>query len=445
MRLADALRIRSGMAVAFVGAGGKSSAMRKLVEELSQDIPLIVTTTTKLGVEQSDLAASHAIITQEADMDGFPELLDAGRSLLVTGPRGPGQPKWLGLGEQQIERVWRMAHDAGAVLLIEADGARRRALKAPAEHEPAIPPFVDLIVPIAGIDAMGASLADGVVHRPELLAGLLELEMGIELSAQHIADALTSPEGGLKSIPEESDVRLLINKVETAAQIEAGREIAQHALKNESVRSVVLAAVAREPAALEIHGRVAGVVLAAGASTRLKRPKQLVRWRGRPLVWHALHAAKLGGLGPIIVVLGAEGEEVRRTLDSEDVIFIDNPDWQQGQGTSVRVGLSAVSDQVEAAVFLLSDMPLVGSELVQALVEKHRRTLAPIIVPQVGERRANPVLFDRAVFSELLSLRGDVGGRALFNRFSIESLDWPEDVFLDIDTVEDLRRLEELE
>jgi CTP:molybdopterin cytidylyltransferase MocA len=94
---------------------------------------------------------------------------------------------------------------------------------------------------------------------------------------------------------------------------------------------------------------------------------------------------------------------------------------------------------------MLSDMPLVGADLIKALVERHRGSLAPIIVPRIGDRRANPVLFDRVTFPGLLKLRGDVGGRALFERFSIESVVWGEDIFLDIDTEEDLLRLEALE
>jgi molybdenum cofactor cytidylyltransferase len=150
-------------------------------------------------------------------------------------------------------------------------------------------------------------------------------------------------------------------------------------------------------------------------------------------------------LEPVVVVLGASGEDVRAAIREEDVIVIDNPLWHEGQSTSVRAGLAAAADGVEGVVFLLSDMPLVGPDLLGALVRKHRDTLAPIVVPQVGGRRTNPVLFDRVTFPDLLELRGDVGGRALFKRFSIETVDWGEDIFLDIDTEEDLRRLEALE
>jgi molybdenum cofactor cytidylyltransferase len=153
----------------------------------------------------------------------------------------------------------------------------------------------------------------------------------------------------------------------------------------------------------------------------------------------------LGGLTPIVVVLGAEGGKIRHALEGEEVIFAENPDWEQGQSSSVRAGLAAVGDSVEGVVFLLSDMPLVGGDLVKALVVRHRGTLAPIIAPQFAGRRANPVLFDLNTFPELLKLQGDAGGRALFKTFPVEPVEWSEDIFLDVDTIEDIQRMERLE
>jgi len=406
---------------------------------------VIVTTTTKLGFEQSDLAASHMVAAKAGDLHALLARLRGWGSVLVTGPLGTGEPKWLGLDEIQMELAHEACVDAGAIMLIEADGARRRSLKAPAAHEPAIPAHADMVVPVAGIDAVGAPLSEDAVHRPALLAQLLDMDMGCALSAQHIADLMTSDQGGLKSVPEGSQIRLLINKIETKEQLEIGKSIASQALQSESVDAVVLGAVAGEVPVLEVRGRIAGVVLAGGASTRLNRPKQLVRWRGKPLVWHAVQAARTGGLNPVIVVLGSGGEDVKAAIRGEDVIFADNPDWREGQSTSIRCGLAATTDRVEAAIFLLSDMPLVDKAIIRALVRRHQNTLAPIIVPRIGGRRTNPVLFDRAAFSDLMKLQGDVGGRVLFDHFSIEAIDWHEDVFMDIDTDEDLRRLEAMQ
>jgi molybdenum cofactor cytidylyltransferase len=445
MQLIDALRIQPGFSIAFVGAGGKTSAIQRLVHELLPDLPVLVTTTTKIARQQSDLAAAHLISSDILDEDDLIAKLQAKGSLLVTGPAAQDDPKWLGLADAQLAPLRNAGKRSGAVLLIEADGARRRALKAPAAHEPVVPGFVDLVVPVAGVDAVEARISEERVHRPELLAAGLGLKEGTRLSAQHVAEALTSPEIGLKGIPSSVEVRLLINKIAAEDDLDVGRSIAAKALDSDRLHSVLLGSVKQDPPVLETHGRVGAVVLAAGASKRLQRPKQLVRWRGQPLVWHAIQVARSGGLSPIAVVLGAEGDEVRRALASEDVIFIENPDWHAGQGTSVRAGLAAVERSAEGVIFLLSDMPLVGSDLVRTLVERHRSTLAPIIAPRIAGRFANPVLFDRSTFPELLRLQGEAGGRALFDRYPMEALEWKEDVFLDVDTPEDLERLQGLE
>jgi molybdenum cofactor cytidylyltransferase len=193
-----------------------------------------------------------------------------------------------------------------------------------------------------------------------------------------------------------------------------------------------------------VHGRVAGVVLAAGASNRLRRPKQLVLWRGKPLVGHAVRAALEGGLSPVVVVVGADEEGVREALRDEPVRLIHNPTWQEGQSTSVRAGLGAVGQQADAVVFVLSDTPMVDGRLVAALVREHRLSLTPIVAPQAGGRWANPVLFDRVTFRDLASLYGDMGGRLLFDRFRMAGIQWDPSILLDVDTAEDLRELERL-
>jgi molybdenum cofactor cytidylyltransferase len=111
----------------------------------------------------------------------------------------------------------------------------------------------------------------------------------------------------------------------------------------------------------------------------------------------------------------------------------------------VRIGLEAVSEGTEAVVFLLADMPFVGSDLVSALLQRYRETLAPLVATWAGGRRANPVLFDRETYSDLRSLEGDQGGRAIFQRFEREFVEWDDTVLLDVDTPEDLERLRAME
>ncbi len=445
MQLSKALRLKPGLAVAFVGAGGKTSAIRRLVEEIAGDQnneirSVLITTTARLGRDQKDLAAHHIVDPLEDQIEELPVSLAQFRSVLVTGPDLEG--KWIPPTSDVLEELPRIAAERGALLLIEADGARGRSLKAPDKHEPVIPEFVDLVVPMAGLDVLGQAIESEAVHRPELVAAFLKARQNSVIGPAELAALLAAQDGGLKGVPGGAQVRVVLNKTAEAA-IEPGRHVAQTLLRNERIQSVVLASVMEEDPVIEAHGRVAGVILAAGGSSRLGEPKQLIQWRDHPLIWHAVRAAE--GLDQVIVVIGEQAGDLRKALKKEPVELIENENRDQGQSSSVRAGLESISDRIEAVVFLLADMPFVTSDLAGALVQRYRQTLAPLVATWAGGRRANPVLFDRETFPDLLALKGDQGGRAIFRRFEREFVEWDDTVLLDVDTPEDLERLRELE
>ena len=445
MRLTDALRLAPGQTVALTGAGGKTAALRRLVQELAPDTPLLLTTTTRLGREQNSLAAHHLVLIGDRPLPDLTAALERHRSVLVTGELLEAEGKWT--APAHLPALRQAALQAGAVLLVEADGARGRSFKAPAQHEPVVPDFAELVVPVAGLDAVGQPIDSAAVHRPERVSDLLGLPMQERLLPEHLARVLVSAQGGLKNVPRQAEVRVLLNKCDDEERLADGRKVAGLMLDRSAhpIQAVILASLEADPPVWEVHGRVAGIVLAAGESSRLGVPKQLIPWRGRPLVWHAAQAARQAGLSPVVVVIGAWGDQVRMALDGEPVTLVENPVWQAGQSTSVRLGLAEVEAQAEAAAFMLSDTPLVTGELIRQLVHTHQKTLAPLVAPRAGGRRANPVLFDRRTFVDLRELDGDQGGRALFERYEPAWVDWDESVLLDLDTTEDLQRLRELE
>lgn len=187
---------------------------------------------------------------------------------------------------------------------------------------------------------------------------------------------------------------------------------------------------------------VAGIILAAGASTRLGQPKQLLPWRGQPVICHVAQTALSASLDPVVVVTGAVDDLIQKALAGLAVQVVHNPAWAEGQSASVRCGLQALPDAAGAVVILLADQPQVPVTLVGKLVEIYRSQPVEIVAPQVQDRRANPVLFDRSVFSDLLALQGDTGGRAVFSHHTVTWLPWLDDsLLLDIDTWEDYQRL----
>lgn len=188
--------------------------------------------------------------------------------------------------------------------------------------------------------------------------------------------------------------------------------------------------------------RVAGIILAAGGASRMQRPKLLLPWQGEALICRAARTALAGCLDPVVVVTGAGAAEMRVALTNLAVQVVHNPDWASGQSTSVRAGILALTDLVDAAIFLLGDQPYVSPELLRALVDTYVQTRPVILAPFVGDRRSNPVLFDRTLFAKLCQLPGDVGARSLFAQYPPTAMPWPDERLLfDVDTPEDYRVL----
>jgi len=145
----------------------------------------------------------------------------------------------------------------------------------------------------------------------------------------------------------------------------------------------------------------------------------------------------------VVIVAGVHTPEIRAAVADLPVMVIHNPDWEAGQSTSVRCGLRALPDTIGAAIFLLADQPQIPIELVRALSDQHAQALSPIVAPLIDDRRGNPVLFDRLTFDDLMSLSGDVGGRAAFAKHPITYVPWHDaNLLLDVDTPEDYQRLQ---
>jgi molybdenum cofactor cytidylyltransferase len=193
--------------------------------------------------------------------------------------------------------------------------------------------------------------------------------------------------------------------------------------------------------------RVAGIVLAAGLSARFggTRSKLVAELDDEALVRRVVRAALGSRLDKVVVVVGHAAGEIREALSGLDVEFVDNPAYAEGQSTSVRAGLERLAAGAEAALFLPGDQPLVSSRLIDQLISAWERGDRPIVRPRSGDRIGAPILWDRSVFFELVSLTGDVGGRSLLTERNDEVLEVEIDDAMelaDVDTAGDLRRLD---
>jgi molybdenum cofactor cytidylyltransferase len=189
--------------------------------------------------------------------------------------------------------------------------------------------------------------------------------------------------------------------------------------------------------------RVAAVILAAGASTRMGRNKLLLPVEGEPMVHRAARRALAAGLAPVVVVLGHEGDRVRAALADLDVAFVTSPEPTGPTSASLHAGLRALGPAVGATVVMLSDMVHVTEAMLRTLVEASARGTAPLEVSRYGDVLAPPLLFRRALWPELLAWHGEGCGKAVVRAHRDEAgvHAWPESALQDIDTPGDYEAL----
>jgi molybdenum cofactor cytidylyltransferase len=208
------------------------------------------------------------------------------------------------------------------------------------------------------------------------------------------------------------------------------------------------------------------MILAAGASTRMGTPKQLLAYRGCTLIRHMAEVAICASLRqrqertqqrfaiasicqPIAIVLGANAERIKPEISQLPLQIVENQEWEEGMSSSIRVGLEAliaINQNLDAVTIALCDQPFVSPQTLNQLVEAYRVTGKPIIASEYSGTLGVPALFNRTLFSELMSLKSSEGAKKLIKKHSdrVFSIPFPDGA-IDIDTPEDYEQLQTFE
>lgn len=187
---------------------------------------------------------------------------------------------------------------------------------------------------------------------------------------------------------------------------------------------------------------VHAIILAAGASSRMGSPKQLLIWQDRPLLAHAIDSARSVLAERIVVVLGANAEAIKEAVDLNGISVALNPDWANGMAGSIRVGIQALPATASAVLLMLCDQPLISAAHLQNLLQAWQNTPECIVVSQYAESFGVPAVFPATFFAQLAGLTGDRGAKPLMMQCqeTLVRVPLPE-AELDIDTQSDYQRL----
>ncbi|UGU16285.1 nucleotidyltransferase family protein [Sinomicrobium kalidii] len=197
----------------------------------------------------------------------------------------------------------------------------------------------------------------------------------------------------------------------------------------------------------KIRTRTYGIIiLAAGSSARMGQPKQLLEYRGKSLLQHAIDEATKTGVKNIVVILGNSAGSIKQNVKQNGTVFLENPEYEEGMASGIRLGVGYLTkdkeNMIEGILVMLCDQPFVNSELLTKLLERQITTDAPVVASSYRNKKGVPALFHKDVFPELLALKGDKGARGIIRKNDRETItvEFPRGN-TDIDTPEDYKKL----
>ena len=385
--------------IAVVGSGGKTSLIWRLTEELVQaGKKVAVTTTTHMAIEKERPFA--------LDGEGAEALIFKHGYVLVASI-DIQKKKLSSLPYEKLKKLSELCD----VLLIEADGARKKPFKIPMEWEPVIPDFTDLVIAVCGLDSLGKSIKEAAYCPRETALFLGKKETDI-ICPQDMIKAVSSRDGLLKGVGER-EYRVYLNKMDTVKERKTLNKIRRE-LSDMGVQ--VFCGSLREK-----KKNTAWIMLAAGNSRRFGANKLLYEIEGSPMYQRTLSCLfkaqkevlkKTGIFCPVTVV--TQYKEVGETAEKMGAKVCYNPHPEEGISSSLKIGLKE-NKEADACLFTVADQPWLTWESVMGLLEVFWESEKGMACMQNGEKKGNPCIFSRKYYEKLFSLTGDVGGKQILN------------------------------
>jgi probable selenium-dependent hydroxylase accessory protein YqeC len=256
MKLKEALGIRQKEVVCLVGGGGKTTLMFALAKELVTSGSCVITTTTTKILEPSPSETEKLIINNDEDTllkQLLQEIINYHHITIAREKMPLG--KLIGITKEMVVKLAKI--DQVSHVVIEADGAAHHSLKAPNETEPVVPLNTSLVIAVAGIDALGGKLEEETVFRADIAAKLLQVPLGVVISAELMANLITHKRGILKESPHMARIVPFINKVDLDGGLENARNVAREILArgNPRIETVLLGQAQYPDPVIEIMHR----------------------------------------------------------------------------------------------------------------------------------------------------------------------------------------------
>jgi len=435
MKISSLNLFKSTDQIAWVGAGGKTSLIFSIAQELFPD-KCVISTTTKMSVSEL-INADHFSRTDDPSTINVDKI--SGISLVYKSSSKEDNSKIVGFSGNELRLLSDQLKNNRIPFFIEADGSKRKSFKFPAEHEPNIPDFVNKVCVVAGLSIIGKPLRSDYFHRVEEISAFLNVSIGEIITFDHIYKILLDTNGGLKNIPQGAEKIIFLNQSDCIDDPEGINKIALQ-LKNE-FDHVLLTRIEEGKLIIDAHwGKIGCVILAAGTGSRFGGPKQLANYKNKTFIQNVIERAIAAPFSEVAVILGAFVDQILPLISGYKIKILHNDNWQVGQSTSVKLGVEHFSKlNSEAIVFLLVDQPQINSDLITNLLNSYAYSKSDIIVHDFNDQTRHPILFSKNTFEKLLQIKGEKGGRQIFDQFRVNRIKLTDPIMaIDIDTLDDL-------
>lgn len=455
----------SPFVISAVGGGGKTTTLIHLFDASIRPRS-ILTSTTALGVPGADDHLAPPLSVKQKENAGLTRLSMSPPPVsgLWLGPAFEGSAdKHRGVGKEELDawvRDQRQAGKSDTIILCEADGSKRKPLKAHADHEPVIPRTTDLTLILLGLSGLGKPLDESLVHRASLFSQATGLKAGEVIGISHLIALLRS---GLffKGVPATSKIAVVFNQLDCLEKHQRSRdilsELTAQILDIPQVNAVFFNGLDRGEqktfyglSKTESQSSLfSAVVMAAGKSERMKGQNKLLLPLGnQAVVARTVSRVLESDVRDLVVVLGYEAglvkQAIRKTIPGNrpvNLTFVTNDRYAEGQATSVAAGTRHLARDSLACFFIPGDQPFLSPLLMRHLMEEFEE--GRILIPVINGTRSSPVLFDRRFYRDLSALEGDLGGRQVIREHGNEVIEIPcsnPAAGFDLDTPEDYQK-----